>query len=270
MAGQNDRTPLLRVEDLVVRYGTDLILTGVSFSVAQGEILAVLGGSGAGKSTLMRHMIGLENPAEGHIYIGDTDITRTSESRFMKTLKKIGVLFQSNALIGSMTIGENIALPIREFTKLPHEAITAIVRMKLSIVDLDGYENYLPSEISGGMKKRAGLARALALNPAILFLDEPSAGLDPVIAAEIDDLIVHINSTFGTTIVLVTHDLDSIFSVAQRAILLEKTAKSIIAEGSPSWMRNESPDPAVRRFFERKSRSGESDEAPGPDAAKPE
>ncbi len=256
MAAQNDRTSLVRVEDLVVRYGADLILNDVSFSVAQGEILAILGGSGAGKSTLMRHMIGLENPDEGHVYIGDTDITQTSEARFMQTLKKVGVLFQGNALIGSMTIGENIALPIREFTRLPREAITAIVRMKLSIVDLDGYEDYLPSEISGGMKKRAGLARALALNPDILFLDEPSAGLDPVIAAEIDDLIVHINSTFGTTIILVTHDLDSIFSVAQRAILLDKSAKGIIAVGSPSWMRNESPDAAVRRFFERKSRSG--------------
>ena len=269
MAGQNNIPPIVRVEDLVVRYGPELILDGISFSVVKGEILAVLGGSGSGKSTLMRHMIGLENPESGHVYFGETDITRTGEARFMETLKKIGVLFQSSALIGSMSIGENIALPIHEFTDLPNEAITAIVRMKLSIVDLDGYENYLPSEISGGMKKRAGLARALALNPDILFLDEPTSGLDPVIAAEIDDLIVHINETFGTTIIIVTHDLDSIFNVAQRAILLDKASKKMIAEGSPAWMKNDSPNPAVRRFFQRKSRAGASDDNRASDTIKP-
>lgn len=243
--------PSVQVNDLVVRYGTDLILNDINFSVHSGETFVILGGSGSGKTTLMRHMIGLDHPAAGHVRIEGTDIATADETSFFQTLQNIGVLFQNSALIGSMTIGENVALPIREYTTLPKRLIPVIVRLKLLLVDLACYENHLPSEVSGGMKKRAGLARALALNPDILFLDEPSSGLDPVTAGEIDNLILHINQTLGTTIIIVTHDLDSIFAVAQRAIMLDKQTKGIIAEGSPRHLQNQHDNPAVRDFFKR-------------------
>lgn len=243
---------IVEVTNLTVRYSNALILDDISFSVKTGERFFIVGGSGCGKSTLMRHMIGLEDPEKGRLQIAGTDITRCSDGEFKAVLRKIGVLFQSSALLGSMTIGENVALPIMEFTTLPRTTIANMVRMKLSLVGLECYEDHLPSEISGGMKKRAGLARALALNPDILFLDEPSAGLDPVIAAEIDNLILHINQSLGTTIIIVTHDLDSIFALGQRAIMLDKTSKSIIAHGKPADLRDHDPNPVVRRFFSRK------------------
>src|SRR6056297_531495 len=195
--------PIIELSHLTVSYNDALILDDISFSVPAGEIFLIVGGSGSGKSTLMRHMIGLENPQKGHVFIETIDITQCSDDAFQKALKKIGVLFQSSALIGSMTIGENVALPIIEFTDLPKAVIANMVRMKLSLVGLECYVDHLPSEISGGMRKRAGLARAMALNPEILFLDEPSAGLDPVTASEIDDLILQINKTLGTTMVIV-------------------------------------------------------------------
>lgn len=247
------QAPVIRVQSLTVRYGPDLILKEVSFTVFKGEILAILGGSGSGKSTLMRHIIGLERPESGQIWIKGTDITNANESAFFAALKNIGVLFQSNALLGAMTVGENIALPIAEFTGLPRDAVTTMVRVKLGLVDLDYYENHLPSEISGGMKKRVGLARALALNPGILFLDEPSAGLDPVAASEIDELILQINKRLGTTIIIVTHDLDSIFSVAGRAIMIDKSTNGIIAEGKPADLKKNSTNPVVKGFFMRKA-----------------
>lgn len=247
------QAPDIRVDGLTVRYGPELILKDVSFTVFKGEILAVLGGSGSGKSTLMRHVIGLERPESGRIWIKEHDITGADETTFFATLKNIGVLFQANALIGSLTVGENVALPITEFTGLPHDAVTAMVRIKLGLVGLDCYENHLPSEISGGMQKRAGLARALALNPGILFLDEPSAGLDPVMASEIDELILQINKRLGTTIIIVTHDLDSIFTVAGRAIMIDKSTKGIIAEGSPDDLKKRSTNPLVKGFFMRKA-----------------
>ncbi|MCF8094297.1 MAG: ATP-binding cassette domain-containing protein [Desulfobacteraceae bacterium] len=247
-----NREEIVRVKNLVVRYGRDLILKDISFSVQEKEIFIIVGGSGSGKTTLMRHMVGLEAPAAGQIFIGETDISAVSEDRFFNTLKHIGVLFQSSALIGSMTVAENVALPIAEFSNLSTGAVAAMVEIKLSLVGLEGYADHLPSEISGGMKKRAGLARALALNPDILFLDEPSAGLDPVIASEIDSLILHINQTLGTTIIIVTHDLDSIFTLGQRAIMLDKSSKNIIAQGTPADMRDNNPNPVVRRFFSRK------------------
>lgn len=239
------------VSNLTVKYGEDLILDDISFSVAKNEIFVILGGSGSGKSTLLRHMIGLENPLSGEIFIADINITQSSEDLFFEALKKIGVLFQSSALISSMTVGENVALPIAEFTDFSKKAIERMVRMKLSLVGLENYENFLPSEISGGMKKRAGLARALALNPEILFLDEPSAGLDPITAAEIDKLILDINRQLGTTIIIVTHELASIFTVAQRVIMLDKSTKKIIAEGTPDELKNECKNPYVCSFFNR-------------------
>ena len=248
-----NKKTVVQVNHLTARYGDDLILDDVGFSVFEGEVFVILGESGSGKSTLLRHIIGLETPESGQIFIGDTDITKGSEKKTYKALRKIGVLFQSSALIGSMTIGENVALPIFEFTDLSKSMIASIVRMKLSLVGLECYENHLPSEISGGMRKRAGLARALALNPEILFLDEPSAGLDPVTAAGIDELILHINKHLGTTIIIVTHELASVFTVAQRVIMLDKSSKKIIAEGTPDELKNESQHPFVHQFFNRQA-----------------
>jgi phospholipid/cholesterol/gamma-HCH transport system ATP-binding protein len=242
-----------KVNNLTVKYNDELILDNISFLVDRNEIFVILGGSGSGKSTLLRHMVGLENPLSGTVFIDNINITECSERQFYTALNKIGVLFQSSALISSMTVGENVALPIAEFTDFSKKSIDKMVHVKLSLVGLENYENYLPSEISGGMKKRAGLARALALNPEILFLDEPSAGLDPVTAAEIDELILDINKQLGTTIIIVTHELASIFAVAQRVIMLEKSSKSIIAEGTPEQLKNECKNPYVCRFFNRQT-----------------
>ncbi len=247
------QTECLRVENLVVKYNEELILDDISFSVKNGEIFIIMGGSGSGKSTLLRHMVGLERPFSGQVFIKGADIFSADEQSYMDQLKKVGVLFQSSALIGSMTIAENIALPIIEHLDVDPKLIPVIVRMKLSTVGLANFEHHLPSEISGGMKKRAGLARAMALNPDILFLDEPSSGLDPITAAGIDELILHINRTIGTTIVIVTHDLDSIFTVAQRAIMLDINSGKIIAEGDPRALREGHENPEVRRFFLRRS-----------------
>lgn len=252
----NER-PTIQVQDLRAGYGDTIVLENVSFKVFAGEIFVILGGSGCGKSTLLRTMIGLEKAVAGKILIDGDNLATCPENRLDKIQLKMGVLFQSAALIGSMTVGENVALPIAQYAGLPKDAITDLVRMKLCMVDLAGYEHHLPSEISGGMKKRAGLARALALNPRILFLDEPSAGLDPVTSAEIDELILHINRTTGTTIVIVTHELDSIFSVARRVIMLDKATRGIIAEGDPRALKTSSRNPRVRQFFNRQARAGE-------------
>ncbi len=245
------------VDHLTVRYGDDLILDDLSFSIEKGEILVILGGSGSGKSTLLRHMLGLERPETGRIIIGGTDIAECTEKDYAAALRKIGVLFQGSALLGSMTVGENVALPILEHTALPGRSVAEMVRIKLALVGLNHYEHHLPSEISGGMKKRAGLARALALNPEILFLDEPSAGLDPITAEEIDDLILDINQRTGATMIIVTHEMASIFAVARRVIMLDKASKKIIAQGTPLDLKNNSPDPVVRRFFGRYRRTEE-------------
>jgi len=251
------KTALIQIKNLRAGYKGDIVLDNISFDIFKGEILGILGGSGCGKSTLLRHMIGLEKAFSGKIIIDGEDITTFSESKFGNILKKIGVLFQGSALIGSMTIGENVALPISEHSNLPKDTISDLVKMKLAMVDLAGYENHLPSEISGGMKKRAGLARALALTPKILFLDEPSAGLDPVTSAEIDELILHINRTTGTTIVIVTHELESIFNVAKRVIMLDKNTRGIIADGNPATLKAQSKNPMVSRFFNRRPRPGQ-------------
>ncbi|HSQ85844.1 MAG TPA: ATP-binding cassette domain-containing protein [Desulfobacterales bacterium] len=248
-----EKHKIIQVRDLTVGYETDIILENLSFDVLEGEIFIVLGGSGCGKSTLLKHLIGLNSPLSGRILIDGEDISNCDETTFKKILRKIGVLYQSSALFGSMTIAENVSLPIKEYTDLPQRSVDTLVKMKLNMVNLNGYENHLPSEISGGMRKRAGLARAMALNPKILFFDEPSAGLDPVTSVELDNLIIHLNKSLGTTMVIVTHELQSIFNVAHRVIMLDKQTKGIIAEGSPMHLKDHSENPFVRNFFNRKS-----------------
>jgi phospholipid/cholesterol/gamma-HCH transport system ATP-binding protein len=248
-----EKQKIIQVSDLTVGYGTDIILENISFDVQEGEIFIVLGGSGCGKSTLLKHLIGLKKPLSGQIHIDGDEISNCDEATFKKILRKIGVLYQSTALFGSMTIAENVSLPIKEYTDLPQKSVDRLVKMKLNMVNLNGYENHLPSEISGGMRKRAGLARAMALNPKILFFDEPSAGLDPVTSVELDNLNIHLNKSLGTTMVIVTHELQSIFNVAHRVIMLDKHSKGIIAEGNPEYLKDHSDNPFVKNFFNRKS-----------------
>jgi phospholipid/cholesterol/gamma-HCH transport system ATP-binding protein len=240
---------IIKVKNLVAKYGETVILDRVTFDVYEGEIFVILGGSGCGKSTLMKHMIGLIQADSGKIIVDGEDISTCDDSMLQKVFRRIGVLYQSAALLGSMTLAENVALPLKEYTDLSRDSIDTMVKMKLSLVNLGGYENYLPSELSGGMRKRAGLARAMALNPKILFFDEPSAGLDPVTSAELDSLIIHLNKAFGTTMVIVTHELQSIFSVAHRVIMLDKRSKGMIAEGDPKYLKEHSQNLFVKEFF---------------------
>ena len=244
---------LIRVRDLVARYGDFLVLDGVDLDVFDGEILVIMGGSGCGKSTLLRHMIGLEAPHSGTVVVDGTDIQGCSDTEFNQMRRKIGVLFQGAALFGSMTVAQNVAVALDAYSGLPRDAIERLVGIKLKVVGLHGYENHLPSELSGGMKKRAGLARALAMNPKILFLDEPSAGLDPVTSAEIDELILHINRSTGTTMIIITHELASVFTLASRVVMLDKRARGIIAEGDPRRLRETSRNAFVRQFFNRQA-----------------
>ncbi len=247
--GKMKEKSIIKVENLTAGYDNTVILENISFDVSEGEIFVILGGSGCGKSTLLKHMIGLIRPLSGKITIDGDMVTEDDAYAFKRVLRKIGVTFQSSALLGSMTVGENIALPITEYTNLPPESIDRMVKMKLKLVGLDGYENHLPSEISGGMKKRAGIARAMALNPKILFFDEPSAGLDPVTSAGLDELIINLNRILGTTMVVVTHELSSIFTIAGRIIMLDKNTKGIIADGDPRDLRDHSQNRFVKEFF---------------------
>ncbi len=243
---------MIRVKDLAIGYGTRVLMQGLEFEVPRGDVFVILGGSGCGKSTLLRNLVGLERPLRGTI-----DIEGVTHFADVGAPPQFGVMFQSGGLFGSMTLWENVALPLQTWTELEPQAIDVVVRSKLKIVGLDGYENHLPNEISGGMKKRAGIARALALDPPLLFLDEPSAGLDPISAVELDETIVTLNESLGMTTVIVTHELQSIFKIARNCIMLDREAKGIIAHGDPRRLRDHSTDPRVLRFFNRQStRSG--------------
>ncbi len=245
------REAVIEVDGLTVRFGDNLVLDQVSLSVARGEVVVIAGGSGCGKSTLLKHMIGLYAPESGSVVINGVEIVGAAEEDMKRVHRQIGVLFQSSALFGSFTVLENVALPIRDFTSLSPQRAGLLAKAKLAMVGLAGYENHLPSEISGGMMKRAALARAMALDPQILFFDEPGAGLDPVTAAGLDRLINRINQGLGTTMVIVTHELPSIFEIAHRVILLDKGVKGIVAQGPPEELREHSRDPRVMNFFQR-------------------
>jgi phospholipid/cholesterol/gamma-HCH transport system ATP-binding protein len=246
-----EKTPIIVVKDLAARFGENVVFEGVSFQVYKGEVLVIVGASGCGKSTLLKIMIGLQKPYAGKVLYQGMDITCAEEKELNQYRQNIGVLFQSGALFSSMTIKEYIELPLQEYTDLDSATINTIIKMKLGMVNLAGYENYHPSELSGGMKKRAGIARAMALDPRVLFFDELSAGLDPVTAAELDDLIIKTEEALGTTMVIVTHELESIYKIAHRVIMLDKEAKGIIAEGKPLELKEQSTDPRVKSFFLR-------------------
>lgn len=239
---------MISVRDLRVSYGEVEILHGITFEVKHGETLVILGGSGSGKSTLLRTLVGLEKPSSGEIWIKGKNIAAISDPEMDEIRKKIGMSFQGGALFGSMSVGENVGLPLREHTKLEDSTIEIMVRLKLEQVGLEGFEYYMPSQLSGGMKKRAAVARALAMDPQILFFDEPSAGLDPIIAAGIDQLILELKQAFRMTIIVVTHELASAYLIADRMVLIDKGR--VVAMGTTAEMRA-STQPRVRQFLDR-------------------
>lgn len=243
--------PIIEVKNLTVSYNERVILDDVSFDIFPGEIFVIVGGSGCGKSTLLRQLIGIEQPFSGSIIIDGKDLTTANPKERTEIMKKYGVLFQSSGLIASMSIAENIALVLETIKDLDDETIYDIIKIKLNSVGLDGFQDFLPAEISGGMKKRAALARAMTLDPSILCFDEPSSGLDPTTSAALDNLIKEINRSFKTTMIVVTHDLASILNISDRIIMLDKSVRGIIATGTPEELKNNRSNQIVYNFFNR-------------------
>ena len=241
----------ITVTNLTMSYGNSIIQRDMDFAINRGDIFIVMGGSGCGKSTLLRHLTGLKQPAQGEIFYQDLSFWNASPKVRRRLMMKMGVSYQSGALFSSMTLAENIALPLSAFTPLSRSEIREIVSLKLALVGLAGFEGYYPAEISGGMQKRAGLARAMALDPDILFFDEPSSGLDPISSRLLDDLILHLRDNLGATIVVVTHELASIFAIGNNSVFLDAESKTIIAQGDPKQLLAQCDVPKVRRFLTR-------------------
>ena len=242
---------IIRAENLSIGYDNKIIMRNLSFDIPKGDIFIIMGGSGCGKSTLLRTLTGLIPAQSGKIWIRNIDFIQAHKKEKLEIMKHSGILYQSGALFSSMTLAENVALPLQQYTEHSQNKINQIVSFKLALVGLSGYENYYPSEISGGMRKRAGLARALALDPEIVYFDEPSAGLDPVSSRNLDDLILEVNKTLGTTIIVVTHELPSIFAIGKNSIFLDKTVKTISAKGSPNELLKNPPNEQVFEFLTR-------------------
>ena len=243
--------PPLRVENLEMSYGSFLIQRDLTFNINRQDIFIIMGGSGCGKSTLLKHLIGLVRPANGAVFYGETDYWGGDESARQDIMKNIGILYQQGALWSSLTLSENVAVPLKEYSDLTEKEIRDQASYKLSLVGLAGFDDFHPSEISGGMRKRAALARALALDPEFLFFDEPSAGLDPVSAKLLDDLILELRDTLGATVAIVTHELASIFAIGNNSVFLDAETKTMIAQGDPKHLRDHCPDPKVRTFLHR-------------------
>ncbi|TVP42629.1 MAG: ATP-binding cassette domain-containing protein [Gemmatimonadales bacterium] len=253
---RDNDSPAIEVRGLSMRYGSLVVMKDLDFQVRRGEIFIIMGGSGSGKSTLLKHLIGLKAPAEGSIHFDGEDFGGAEPDARKEMLKRMGVLYQNGALWGGLTLGENVALPLEAYTDLDAEAIGEVVSLKLALVGLRGLAPLYPSEISGGMRKRAALARATALDPEVLFFDEPSSGLDPITASRLDDLILQIRDSFGTTVVVVSHDLASIFKIADRALFLDIEKKTMTALGPPEDLRDDPPSDEVQRFLTRSSEAG--------------
>ena len=252
----------ITVRGLTMAYGKNVVMSDLDFEIAERDIFVIMGGSGCGKSTLLRHLIGLREPAKGSILYEGEDFTATDPAERGKFIRRFGVMYQSGALWSSLTLAENVALPLEENTKLPPDAIRDLVSYKLALVGLSGYEDYYPADISGGMNKRAGIARAMALDPDILFLDEPGAGLDPLSSRRLDDLILRLRDSLGSTVVIVTHELASIFAIANNSIFLDTATRTQGATGHPTELRDHSDNPAVRRFLRRGEEETESPPPP--------
>ena len=247
----NQREAHITVKDLTMAYGDFVVMRDLNFTIGRGDIFIIMGGSGCGKSTLMRHMIGLMSPAKGQVFFGDVSFWEAEPVEQDRIIRRFGVLYQSGALWSSMTLAENVGLPLEQYTELSGNEIRELVSLKLSLVGLAGFEEFYPSEISGGMCKRAGLARAIALDPDIVFFDEPSAGLDPISAHLLDELILELRDSLGATVVVVTHELASIFAIGNNSVFLDTETRTMIAGGDPKKLLAESRDPKIHKFLTR-------------------